>query len=37
MLLKDYYYNLNKQFIKFKFNGIAFDSNLVKKTYIFLQ
>ena len=35
MLLKDYYSNLNKQFTKFKFNGIAFDSNLVKKNYIF--
>ena len=35
MLLKDYYSNLNKQFIKFKFNGIAFDSNLVKKNFIF--
>ncbi len=35
MLLKDYYSNLNKKFIKFKFNGIAFDSNLVKKNYIF--
>ena len=35
MLLKDYYSNLNKQFNKFKFNGITFDSNLVKKNYIF--
>ena len=35
MLLKDYYSNLNKEFIKCKFNGIAFDSNLVKKNYIF--
>ncbi len=35
MLLKDYYSNLNKKFSKLKFNGIAFDSNLVKKNYIF--
>ena len=35
MLLKDYYSNLNKHFNKFKFNGITFDSNLVKKNYIF--
>lgn len=35
MFLKDYYPKLNKKFIKVKFNGIAFDSNLVKKDYIF--
>ena len=35
VLLKDYYSNLNKKFLKFKFNGITFDSNLVKKNYIF--
>ena len=35
MLLKDYYSNLNKQFTKFKFKGIAFDSAMVKKNYIF--
>ena len=35
MLLKDYYSNLNKKFHEFNFNGIAFDSNLVKKNYIF--
>ena len=35
MLLKDYYSNLNKEFHKFNFSGIAFDSNLVKKNYIF--
>ena len=34
MLLKDYYSNLNKQFTKFKFKGIAFDSAMVKN-YIF--
>ena len=35
MFLKDYYSNLNKQFTKFKFKGIAFDSAMVKKNYIF--
>tara|TARA_B100000579_G_scaffold58262_1_gene41817 strand:+ start:2892 stop:5735 length:2844 start_codon:yes stop_codon:yes gene_type:complete len=35
MFLKDYYPKLNNKFIKIKFNGIAFDSNLVKKNYIF--
>ena len=35
MLLKDYYPKLNKKFIKLSFNGIAFDSNKVKKDYIF--
>ncbi len=35
MILKDYYSNLNKEFHEFNFNGIAFDSNLVKKNYIF--
>ena len=35
MFLKDYYPKLNKKFNKVKFNGIAFDSNLVKKDYIF--
>ena len=35
MLLKDYYSNLDKQFTKFKFKGIAFDSAMVKKNYIF--
>ena len=35
MLLKDYYSNLNKKFKKFEFNGIAFDSKLIKKNYIF--
>jgi len=35
MFLKDYYPKLNKKFVKHKFNGIAFDSNLVKKDYIF--
>ena len=36
MFLKDYYSNLNKQFTKFKFKGIAFDSAMVKKTIFFL-
>ena len=35
MFLKDYYSNLNKQFAKLKFKGIAFDSAMVKKNYIF--
>ena len=35
MLLKDYYSNLNKEFHEINFNGIAFNSNLVKKNYIF--
>ena len=35
MFLKDYYPKLNKRLIKVKFSGIAFDSNLVKKDYIF--
>ena len=35
MFLKDYYPKLNKKFIKVKFNGIAFDSNQVKKDCIF--
>ena len=35
MLLKDYYSNLNKKYKKFEFNGIAFDSKLIKKNYIF--
>ena len=35
MLLKDYYSNLNKQFTKFKFKGIAFDSAMVKKKLYF--
>ena len=35
MFLKDYYPKLNKKFVKLKFNGIAFDSNSVKKDYIF--
>jgi len=35
MLLKDYYSNLNKEFHDLNFSGIAFDSNLVKKNYIF--
>ena len=35
MLLKDYYPKLPKKFQKIKFNGIAFNSNQVKKNYIF--
>ena len=35
MFLKDYYLKLNKKFSNFKFDGIAFDSNEVKKNYIF--
>ena len=35
MLLKDYYSNLKKKFHEFNFHGIAFNSNLVKKNYVF--
>ena len=35
MLLKDYYPKLPKRFQKIKFNGIAFNSNQVKKNFIF--
>jgi len=35
MFLKDYYPKLNKKLNKIKFSGIEFDSNLVKKDYIF--
>ena len=35
MFLKDYYPQLNKKFVKVKFNGIAFTSSNVKKDYIF--
>ena len=35
MLLKDYYPKLKKKFKKFYFHGIASDSNLIKKNYIF--
>ena len=35
MFLKDYYPKLKKKFVKHRFNGITFDSNLVKKNYIF--
>ena len=35
MLLKDYYPKLNKKYSRIKFEGIAFNSKLVKKNYIF--
>ncbi len=35
MFLKDYYPKLNKKFIKVKFKGIAFNSNQIKKDYVF--
>ena len=35
MFLKDYYPNLNKKFNKVKFKGLAFNSKLIKKDYIF--
>ncbi len=35
MFLKDYYPNLKKKFNKAKFNGIEFNSKLIKKDYIF--
>ena len=35
MFLKDYYPNLKKKYFKAKFSGISFNSQLVKKNYIF--
>ena len=35
MLLKDYFPNLNKKYHKVSFKGIAFNSSLIKKGYIF--
>ena len=35
MLLKDYFPNLQKKYHKLNFRGIAFNSNQVKKGYIF--
>ena len=35
MLLKDYFPNLHKKYHKINFTGIAFNSNEVKKGYIF--
>ena len=35
MLIKDYFPNLNKNYSKIKFKGIAFNSKLVKKDFIF--
>ena len=35
MLLKDYFPNLQKKYHKLSFRGIAFNSNEVKKGYIF--
>ena len=37
MLLKDYYPNLNKKYSHIKFKGIAFNSKLVKKDFIFFK
>ena len=37
MLLKDYFPNLQKKYHKFRFKGIAFNSNEVKKGYIFFE
>ena len=35
MFLKDYYINLNKKYYNIKFEGITFNSKLVKKNFIF--
>ena len=35
MLLKDYFSNLHRKYHKINFTGIAFNSNEVKKGYIF--
>ena len=35
MLLKDYFPNLQKKYHKLSFRGIAFNSNEVKRGYIF--
>ena len=35
MFLKDYYPKLKKKYHNFKFKGVAFNSNLIKKNYIF--
>ena len=36
MLLKDYLPNINKKFRNLNFSGLAFNSNEVKKNYIFI-
>ena len=35
MFLKDYFPKLKKKFSKIKFKGIAFNSKIVKKDFIF--
>ena len=35
MFLKDYYPKLNTKYLKVKFDGISFNSNYVKKNFIF--
>ncbi len=35
MLLKDYFFKINKNFSNHKFSGISFNSNQIKKGYIF--
>ena len=35
MLLGDYFQNIKKNYKNFFFSGISFDSNQIKKNYIF--
>ena len=35
MLLKEYFLNIKKDFLNHKFSGISFNSNEIKKGYIF--
>ena len=35
MFLEDYFHNINNDYKKFFFSGISFDSNQIKKNYIF--
>ena len=35
MLIKDYFSNIRKDFLSHKFSGISFNSNTIKKGYIF--
>ena len=35
MFLEDYFHNINNNYKNFFFSGISFDSNQIKKNYIF--
>jgi len=37
MLIKEYFSNIKKNHLNHKFSGISFNSNEIKKGYIFLQ